>query len=72
MKTLDSISKIIGDTAQVNSQIKNIQKQIDEHRNNGTLDHFDVDSMVKNESNLIIQNFKSFIQTTYYNAYTNN
>lgn len=47
MKTLDSISKIIGDTAQVNSQIKNIQKQIDEHRNNGTLDHFDVDSMVK-------------------------
>lgn len=47
VKSLDSISKIVNDSARLNSEIKNIQKQIEENSNLKTPDHHDIDSMIK-------------------------
>ena len=74
---LDSIYNVL---VNYNKAAVNLQLALEKYYTTDKLKTFstfedftkDVDSIVKNESNLIIQNFKSFIQTTYYNAHTNN
>lgn len=52
MKSLDSITTLVNDSAKLNNEIRNIQKQMDENNHWKSVDHLNTDSLLKKAQKL--------------------